>query len=421
MLHFCHCQYEQNVFQYQGAEIHRLAIDELTTFTEFQYDYLRGRVRCTIDIPKEYQKMIPGIACASNPGGVGHEFAKRRWVDYGPAGQIQQAPPVEGGMRRIYIPALLHDNPTLAERDPGYINRLDALPEPYRTAYKNGDWNIFIGQAFPFSQEYHVTEPLSIPNGAPIYTTFDWGFGAPFSWGWWWVDNDGRIFRFAEIYGWNGTPNQGLRWEDSRIAEEILRKEAELAVQYKISFRDVIRKASPDCFNKKPDYKGGGQGPSTAEVFAKMGIYLTPGDPNRRLKFSQFRERLKVPKDGEGKQAGLPMMMVYSVCDQFIRTVPMVQSHPTNKEEIDDQGECHAVDDSCHICMARPINLQAPKPVRTLGDIRIDYIENAPRDTYEDFAARDQKVDEVFWGHVQNINEGEPVVEGRVYSDVDGR
>jgi hypothetical protein len=59
MLHFCHCQYEQDVFQYQGAEIHRLAIDELTTFTEFQYDYLRGRVRCTLDIPWSLALPVP--------------------------------------------------------------------------------------------------------------------------------------------------------------------------------------------------------------------------------------------------------------------------------------------------------------------------------------------------------------------------
>ena len=68
MLHFCHCQYESDVFQYQGAEIHLLLIDELTTFTEFQYDYLRGRVRCAIPVPDEFRHKIPGIACASNPG-----------------------------------------------------------------------------------------------------------------------------------------------------------------------------------------------------------------------------------------------------------------------------------------------------------------------------------------------------------------
>ena len=48
MLHLCHGQYEQDVFLYQGAEILILLLDELTTFTEFIYDYLRSRVRCTL-------------------------------------------------------------------------------------------------------------------------------------------------------------------------------------------------------------------------------------------------------------------------------------------------------------------------------------------------------------------------------------
>jgi hypothetical protein len=72
MIHFCHAQYEKDIFNYQGAEIHLLLIDELTTFTEFQYDYLRGRTRCALRIPEEHRHKIPGFVCASNPGGVGH-------------------------------------------------------------------------------------------------------------------------------------------------------------------------------------------------------------------------------------------------------------------------------------------------------------------------------------------------------------
>ena len=414
MLHFCHCQYEQDVFQYQGAEIHLLLIDELTTFTELQYDYLRARVRCTLDVPARYRHKIPGIACATNPGGVGHEFAKRRWVDYGTASEIKQAPPREGGMRRCYIPALLEDNPTLTERDPEYVNRLDGLPEPYRTAYRFGRWDIFMGQAFMFSREYHVTEPLPIPRYAPIYTTFDWGFGAPFSWLWWWTDNDGRGFCFDEFYGWNGTPNQGLRWEDSRIADEIKKREAELAAKYNIDFTQAHRLAGPDCFQKKPDYKGGGQGPSTAEVFAGKGIYLAHGDPSRALKIRQFRERLKVPRDADGKQIGLPMMMVYSTCAQFIRTIPNILAHPTHVEEIDTNGEEHVFDSACHFAMARPIGLTIPPPRKQLADARIDHIERpVVEDNYERFAVVEQAQTDIFWEGYADQHDG-----GRYYSDV---
>jgi len=271
MIHFCHCQYDSDVFNYQGAEIDLLVIDELTTFTEFQYDYLRSRVRSTRDIPSQYKHKIPGIICASNPGGMGHQFAKKRWVDFIGGAGLKRAPRPEGGMLRHYIPALLSDNPILNERDPGYIDRLDALPEPFRTAYKEGDWDIFMGQAFNFNRHQHVIKPMPVPEYAPLYMTFDWGYGAPFAILWHWIDSDNRIHVFAEDYGWNGTPNQGLRLTDSQIAERINHREEQLGIKG----RSVIRLAGKDSFNKKPDYQGGGQGPSTAEVFAARHPHCT--------------------------------------------------------------------------------------------------------------------------------------------------
>ncbi|HBF43956.1 MAG TPA: Terminase-like family protein, partial [Desulfobacteraceae bacterium] len=66
-----------------------------------------------------------------------------------------------------------------------------------------------IGQAFPFNYARHVIKPIPIPQYAPIYMTFDWGYAKPFSFGWWWLDADNRLYRFAEWYGWNKTPDEG--------------------------------------------------------------------------------------------------------------------------------------------------------------------------------------------------------------------
>ena len=399
MLHFCHCQHEQDVYNYQGAEIHLLLMDELTTFTEFQYDYLLGRVRTALEIPEKYKHKIPGVLLASNPGGVGHDFVKRRWVDFcsaelkkakgkshvyyriTPSGEkqhyiLKRSKQREGGMVRAYIPGRLEDNKILLKTDPKYIHRLDNLPEPYRTAYKEGDWEIFLGQAFHFSKDYHVIQPRPIPEWVQIYMTFDWGYGAPFSIGWWWVDADGRIYRFDEDYGWNGTANQGLRITDSEIAARILEKEDEMGM----SKRKIIRYCDPTCFNKKPDYKGGGQGPSTAEEFVKIKkrLAMIPGDPSRHLKIRQFRERLKLPL---GDQP--PMMLVYENCQQFIRTIPLLQTDPNDVEDIDTTGEDHCYDEAALICMARPISLE-PVDKRPLTDKRIDELTK-PRSHQAEF------------------------------------
>lgn len=394
MLHFCHCQYENDVFNYQGAEMHLLLMDELTTFTELQYDYLRGRVRCALDIPPEYKHKVPGIICASNPGGVGHEFAKRRWVDFTNKGEIplKRAPKREGGMLRQYIPGKLEDNPMLAVRDPDYIHRLDALPEPFRTAYKDGDWDIFVGQAFQFNRVNHVIKHADapfVPENAPIYMTFDWGFGAPFSVGWWWVDADNRIYRFHEWYGWNGTPNQGLRWEDSRIAERIIEIEQQLGIKKDRPWR----LAGHDCWNKKPDYKGSGQGPSTAEVFANYGLYLNKADSTREVKIRAFRERLKIPENGDR-----PMLVVYESCDHFIRTIPLLQMDITKVEDIDTTMEDHIYDEACHICMARPLSPTDPKEAKTETDKRLDSLERGAigKDSFVATAERESEIADDF-------------------------
>ena len=345
MLHFGHCQYDKDVFQYLGSEIHLLLIDELTMFTDFMYDFLQGRVRCPLPIPEKYRHKIPGIVCASNPGGIGHAWVKARWIDYLGPYEIKQAPEAEGSMFRCFIPGKLADNPILSISDPTYINRLDALPEPYRTAYKDGNWDIFIGQAFDFNKTYHMIDPVPIPDYSQLWMTMDWGFGAPFSIGWWWADNDGRVYRFGEWYGWEGIPNRGMRMTDDQIAMGIKEREADLG----ITEQRVLRLAGPDCFQKRPDYKGGGQGPSTAEVFAKHGLFLAPGDVDRKHKIRAFRDRLQIPKDGSR-----PMMQIYSICTQFIRTIPLLQADIKDVEDVDTTGEDHCYDEACHICMARP-------------------------------------------------------------------
>lgn len=400
MLHFCHCQYEQDVFQYQGAEIHLLLIDELTTFTEFVYDYLRGRVRCALPIEEKYRHKIPGIVCASNPGGIGHNFCKERWVDSAQPMELHRTSDKEGGMLRQYIPGLLQDNAILMKEDPNYIHRLDALPEPYRTAYKDGRWDIFLGQAFDFSMDRHVISPIPVPDNASIYMTFDWGFGAPFSILWWWIDADGRFILFSEWYGWTGEINKGIRLVDSEIARGVLEKEKNLGIK-----SVAVRLTGHDSFSKKPDYKGGGQGKSTAETFAEFGLYLTKADPDRGLKIRQFRERLKFSGNDR------PMMQVYSTCEQFIRTVPMIQTDPKNVEYIDDSGEAHCFDSACQLAMFRPLSLKQPDPRISTYDRRLDALIEGKTTQFEDYATehlKDSPVDTggFDWGEEAEYDDG---------------
>ena len=127
-IHLCHCQHEKDVMKYQGAEIHVLLTDELTHFTDYQYRFLRNRVRLGgLRVPDHLRGKLPLILNASNPGSVGHAWVKETFVNFGEPMECKRAPDMEGGMLRQYVPAKLADNPTLTENDPGYIKRLEGL------------------------------------------------------------------------------------------------------------------------------------------------------------------------------------------------------------------------------------------------------------------------------------------------------
>jgi len=341
--------------KYQSAEFVFIFVDELTKNPYEVFTFLRTRLRCP-GVPDD-ELIFMG---ASNPGGVGHGWVKAFWID----GIF--SPEWEGFRDRFkYIASKATDNPHL---DQDYYRVLDTLPEALRRAFRDGDWDIFVGQAFSeFSKDIHVIPDSPVPPGAPCYMTFDWGFGKPFSVGWWYIDNDGRLIRFDEWYGWNGTPNEGLRYPDSTIAYGI--KERESAFNVGSVPRNFIRVSGNDVFNKKPDYKGGGQGKSTSEVFSEYGLHLNPGDAIRTLKIRQFRERLKVRSDGK------PMMYIMAKCKQFIRTIPNLVMDDRTFEDIDTKGEDHVYDETCNLCMIRPINPEVPvKPVSDV-DKRIAELE----------------------------------------------
>jgi len=335
--------------KYQSAEFAAILIDELTKNTYQNFNDLRTRLRW----PGLTDMECPFVA-GTNPGGIGHGWVKQLWMDK--VFPIEWIKPIDYRSTFKYIPSLADDNPFL---DESYWKMLETLPPMMRKAYRYGDWEIFIGQAFPelarHTHSYKKADFL-VPSYSFILQTMDWGFGAPFSVGWWHTDNDGRLYRFAEWYGWSGMANEGLRLTDESIADGILEREAQLGLQGKT----IIRKAGPDCFNKKPNYKGGGQGPSTAEVFKGKGLILSPADPDRKLKIRQFRERLR-PADYDGNPV-TPMMLIEEGCEHFFRTMGGLVNDKNNIEDVDTDGEDHVYDEACHACMSRPMSvLHQPK------------------------------------------------------------
>lgn len=379
--------------KYQSAEFAAILVDELTKNDLGTFTDLRMRLRWTGKVGEKTIN-IPDLECvfigATNPGGVGHMFCKNLWMDKVFPEEFLR--PIDYSKTFAYIPSKAEDNPHL---DAAYWVQLQTLPPHLRAAFRDGSWDLFKGQAFQeWSRNHHVIKPLMFehqdgkerlyPEGATIFMTFDWGFGAPFSVGWWWIDSDGRKYRFYEWYGWSGEANVGLRLVDSEIAAGIIKREFAMgfdAVQEsggpgngneessfmapsRIINPQITRLCDPTCFNKKPDYKGGGQMASTAVEFMAAGLQLRPGDPSRLMKYKQFHQHLLIPRDPETLEVtGVPMVQIYDTCQHFIRTVPALIIDENNIEDVDTDGEDHCFDEACHVMMHRPIKTENYVPV----------------------------------------------------------
>ena len=117
---FGYCATDNDVGQYQGNEYDIICMDEATHFTEYQFSTLTASLRGANDFPKRFY-----LTC--NPGGVGHAWVKRLFVDR--AFRSSERPE-----DYRFIAAKLTDNPALMEADPGYAAMLDNLPPGIREA-----------------------------------------------------------------------------------------------------------------------------------------------------------------------------------------------------------------------------------------------------------------------------------------------
>ena len=275
-----HCQNEADKHNYHGKEYQYIGFDELTEFTESQYLFIMAQAR------KAFQGVPLRIRATSNPGGIGHSWVKRRFVDITTPGEVYIDPAT--GQSRLFIPATVYDNPTIMENDPMYVRRLEALPPIERRRFLLGDWAVAEGQVFSeLSQQTHGAEPFPIPAEWEKFMVFDWGYSRPWCALWFAVDFDGVMYLYREKYGMvDGDPNRGARQTNTEICREIHKCEQE-----KMNFRV----ADPACWGPTK-IKGSNQvlGPSFVEDASKEGLFFLKADNDRIRGVQQMHQRLKI-------------------------------------------------------------------------------------------------------------------------------
>lgn len=224
-IQFGHAEHEEDIRKYDTAEYNYIAFDELTSFTEFQYQYLAFS-RCRSSIPG-----LPAIVrSASNPGNIGHGWVRRRFVEPARDGGVLIKDKVSG-LRRIFIKALPTDNTFLLENQPTYLAQLQMLPEAEKRAKLYGDWWTFTGQVFDewrvesFKDEppnaNHIERNLTadeIPTWWPRVAAIDWGHSANTWIGWGAIAPNKRLYGYRE-YCKNGKKIDEWATEFARLSE----------------------------------------------------------------------------------------------------------------------------------------------------------------------------------------------------------
>jgi len=337
---------DQHADRYQGHAYTWIGLDEAGSWPRPDpIDKLRATLRSAAGVK-------PRMILSANPGGVGHNWIKRRYID--PVKPYELQAEITGGARWTiaFIPAKFEDNPILQQADPGYIDRAtDKLPDWLAKAWRDGNWDIVAGGMFDdvWSPEHHIIQPFPIPKSWRIDRSFDWGSSHPFSVGWWAESdgtdvklNDGSIrttvrgdlFRIAEWYGWNGRPNEGCRMLAKDVARGIKEKEASMGYNVQPG------PADSSIFDVE-------NGQCLADDMAQIGIRWDKADKSpgsRRTGAEQLRAMLSgaVPKNGPREEPGL---FVFDTCRNFIRTVPSLPRDDKDIEDVDTDAEDHIYDE----------------------------------------------------------------------------
>lgn len=296
--------------KYASSEFAIAAVDEITKNQREVFDQLRSIVRW------------PGIEDtglwgATNPGGVGHAWVKKWWIDrlFDPV----QDPPKE---QFTFIKSLPTDNPHNAK---SYIEELSRLPEKLRKAYYDGNWDVFEGQFFTiWDRQRHIVEPFELAPTYKRFRAYDYGHENPACCKWYALDYDGNVWVYREKY-WP----KGHKTDADRQAEEIVRLSAGETYEYSV--------ADPAIFSATGMVdKAGGQ--TIAETFARHGIIWIPASNRRIDGWALMNAYLR------WDETTSPKLRYFSTCADSIRTIPSLVHDELHPEDVDTDGEDHAAD-----------------------------------------------------------------------------
>ncbi len=314
-----HFQNEKDIDAYLGLEYDVIGIEEATTLTARKYQDIT--TCCRTSKPN----WRPRIYSTTNPGGVGHGWYRKRFI--------------EPWQRRVesetrFVAARVTDN---RWNNPEYLRVLQGLTGWQRRTWLDGDWDIAAGQFFTtLRREVHVVPDFDDTRAREWFCAMDYGFahytvvllGC--------TDSDGNLFVVDE--------HAERLWLPQRHAPAI----KAMLTRHKIGDRklemgDLKRfVAGADVFSRQSD------GTTVAAQYAKLGIALRPANTDRINGWAEIMTRF-----GDVEANIRPTLFIHQRCGRLIETLPALQHDPNRPEDVlkvdaDDDG---VGGDDCADCL----------------------------------------------------------------------
>ena len=335
---------DTDVTRYQGQAFNWIGFDELTQWASpYAWDYMRSRLRSA-----HSNEIGLYMRATTNPGGNGHSWVKKMFIDPGASSKAFWATHVESGetirfpkghskegqplFKRRFIPASLFDNPYLAESG-DYEAMLLSLPEHQRKQLLEGNWDVNEGAAFPeFDRKIHVIEQFDIPESWTRFRACDYGYGSYTGVVWFAVSPDEQLIVYREMYNSKVTA--------SDLADLILEAEAsDGGIRYGVLDSSLW-------------HNRGDTGPSLAEQMIHKGCRWRPSDRSRGSRIAgknEIHRRLQVDDFTEK-----PRIVFMNNCTNIIAQLPSIPLDKRNPEDVDTNAEDHLYDALRYGIMTRP-------------------------------------------------------------------
>jgi len=307
-----YCDNDADVYKYQGREMPVIIVDELTQFPQAWIEYLKTRNRTA-------NEAWPVLFLAgTNPGGIGHGYVKRKYIDPVMPNQLYTDPLT--GITQVFIPAKLTDHVSLAFQK-SYGRQLDAISDlQLRAALRDGDWDTFAGQVFvEWSYDKHVIEPFTIPDHWTRWRSMDYG------------NHNTTLWHTVDPQ----TEHEYVYREYRTDTFIPITEKAKVTLQLEQGENVSFGLADPAIWKGAADHN---TGKTVAQIYEENGVKWMPANNDRVAGLAVVHDSFAIMPDGLAKTR------FFSTCLNSIRTIPALPYDPNKTDDVDTDADDHDYD-----------------------------------------------------------------------------